>query len=144
LISADFGTINYYKNTGDAYAPVFTAQTGTANPFNGVVVGSRTTVALADIDGDGDLDAFIGLNDGTLKYYRNDGTAYSPTFTAVTGTSNPFNNVDVGQDSSVTLGDVDGDGDLDAFFGAFSGRHLHLLPKRWSAITPLSAVSGTG
>ena len=32
----NLGVLAYYKNTGTATAPAFTAQTGTANPFNGV------------------------------------------------------------------------------------------------------------
>ena len=64
-------------------------------------------VALADLDGDGDLDAFAG-NDGVNRLWSNDG---SGVFT------------DTGQSlgdawtRSVALGDVDGDGDLDAIAG---------------------------
>ena len=64
-------------------------------------------VALGDVDGDGDLDAFVAnFNDQPNKVWENDGTG---TFT------------DSGQNLSslgsiaVALGDVDGDGDLDAF-----------------------------
>ena len=38
----------------------FTEQTGVNNPFNGVDVGKYSTPAFADIDNDGDFDAFIG------------------------------------------------------------------------------------
>ena len=34
------GTIDYYLNTGTSLAPVFTAQTGGSNPFNGMNVGA--------------------------------------------------------------------------------------------------------
>ena len=36
--------------------------------------GSNATPALADIDGDGDLDLFIGEGSGTINFYRNVGT----------------------------------------------------------------------
>jgi hypothetical protein len=70
---------------------------------------SSWSVALGDMDGDGDLDAFVGNGGGGLnepnEVWLNDGAG---TF------------VDSGQDlgnsdSRVALGDIDGDGDLDAF-----------------------------
>ena len=63
------GTLRYFENTGSATAPAFTARTGAANPFNGVDVGYRSTPSFADLDGDGDLDAVVGENDGTLHYF---------------------------------------------------------------------------
>jgi hypothetical protein len=47
----------------------FKEQTGTANPFNGIDVGSRSAPTFADIDEDGDLDAVVGEWDGFLNYY---------------------------------------------------------------------------
>ncbi|BAS59688.1 hemagglutinin/hemolysin-like protein [Leptolyngbya boryana NIES-2135] len=107
------GTIKFYRNTNGSFANV----TGTANPFNGVDVGDSSTIAFADIDQDGDSDAFIGESDGTINYYRNT----NGSFAQVTGTSNPFNGVDVGQNSTVSFVDINGDGDLDAFIGEFDG-----------------------
>ena len=66
----DNGTLKYYKNTGTATNPSYTEQTGTANPFNGIDVGSNSIPTFADIDGDGDLDAVVGEEGGTLKYYQ--------------------------------------------------------------------------
>ena len=117
-----YGYIKYYKNTGTASSPAFTAQTGTANPFNGVTFGtcySRPT--FVDIDNDGDKDAFIGEYGGTINYYKNTGTVSSPTFTVQTGTDNPFNNVNVGYLANPTFVDIDNDGDQDAFIGAADG-----------------------
>lgn len=90
---------------GDACDPTPTSPTspGTFSPF--VTFGTRTALALAagDIDGDDDLDVLIA----------NDGQADRVI-------SNPF--FFVGQDlgngraTDVKLGDLDGDGDLDAVF----------------------------
>jgi Ca2+-binding RTX toxin-like protein len=124
VIGESDGTLNYYRNTGTALAPVFTAVTGAANPFNGVDVGDYTTPStpsFADLDGDGDLDAVIGEGDGTLNYYRNTGTALAPAFTEQTGAANPFNGVNVGFYSAPSFADLDGDGDLDAMIGEYDG-----------------------
>uniref|UniRef100_UPI0034DE0E95 FG-GAP-like repeat-containing protein n=1 Tax=Candidatus Thiodubiliella endoseptemdiera TaxID=2738886 RepID=UPI0034DE0E95 len=113
-------------------APVFTAdrvvltktkleyieKTGSGNnPFNGIDVGGYFTPNLADIDGDGDLDLVVGEQNGTLKYYQNTGTTSNPAYEAKTGDDNPFNGIDVGYQSTPTLADIDGDGDLDLVVG---------------------------
>ena len=62
-------------------AQTFTQQTGANNPFDGEDVGDNSTPVFVDIDNDGDYDAFIGKNDGTVNYYQNTGSASSPSFT---------------------------------------------------------------
>jgi hypothetical protein len=121
VIGAADGTLRYYKNTGSVLAPVYAAQSGAANPFDGVDVGTTGAPTLADLDGDGDLDAVIGAADGTLRYYKNTGSARLPTFTAQSGAANPFNGIDVGDRSTLAFVDLDNDGDLDVFVGALNG-----------------------
>jgi hypothetical protein len=81
---------------GAAIAPAFAEQTGAANPFNGVDVGFRSAPSFADLDGDGDLDAVAGENDGLLHYFENTGSAILPAFTEQAGAANPFNGIGVG------------------------------------------------
>ncbi|MBE9058959.1 FG-GAP-like repeat-containing protein, partial [Sphaerospermopsis sp. LEGE 08334] len=121
VVGECFGSLNYYKNTGTATNPVYTEQTGTANPFNGIDVGYASTPTFADIDGDGDLDAVVGEFEGILNYYKNTGTATNPIYTEQTGTANPFDGINVGNSSTPTLADIDGDGDLDAVVGVNDG-----------------------
>ena len=111
------GTLKYFLNTGSATAPVFSEQTGAANPFNGIDVGFDPVPTLADLDGDGDLDAVVGGNYGALFYFLNTGGANAPAFTEQTGLANPFNGIDVGLNAAPTLTDLDGDGDLDLVVG---------------------------
>ena len=47
--------LNYIENTGTSTAPAFVQRTGSANPFAGIDVGSLSTPALGDLDGDGTL-----------------------------------------------------------------------------------------
>ena len=92
---------------GAASALTFTEQAATDNPLDGVDVGSQAVLHLVDIDNDGDFDAFIGEFYGSVKYYRNDGSASSPAFVEQTGTDNPFDGVDVGDFSKPHLVDIE-------------------------------------
>src|SRR5262245_29979411 len=108
----------------DGGTGIFTDVTATNLP---VLLDYTNAVALGDVDGDGDLDAFVGnggagsgLSGGLSqnRLYLNGGTG---VFTDVTATNLPAL---TGNTKDVALGDVDGDGDLDAFvgIGRVSGR----------------------
>ena len=60
----------------------------------------------------GDLDLVVGEWDGSLNYIENNGTSTAPAFVQRTGSANPFDGIDVGEDSNPALGDVDNDGTL--------------------------------
>lgn len=49
-----------------------------ANPFGLSDVTRFSNPTFADIDGDGDLDAFVGNVYGNTLFYRNNGTARLP------------------------------------------------------------------
>ena len=70
---------------------------------------SLARLALGDIDGDTDLDLLATSADGSLKIRRNDGVN-SGFFVPVSPSSVAVGSVALG----LALGDVDGDGDLDA------------------------------
>ncbi len=113
-------TGSFYRNTGTSGKPDFPAP-GT-NSFGLDAVGYGGTPTFADIDGDGDLDAFVGDSYGDTHFFRNTGTAGIPVFTDV-GT-NRFGLENIGYSSSLTFADIDGDGDLDAFAGSSYGDTL--------------------
>jgi uncharacterized protein (DUF2141 family) len=120
-------------------APAFTALTDSANPFNGINVGSFSAPSFVDLDGDGRLDLVSGNLPGTLSAWRNTGSAGAPAFTALTGSANPFNGIDVGDNSTPSFFDLDGDGRLDLVSGEFYGT-LRAWRNTGSATTPAFTV----
>ena len=107
------GTFKFYRNAGTN----FTEQTGGNNPFNELDVGNESSPSFVDLDGDGDLDLVSGERGGTFKFYRNDGG----NFTEQTGDNNPLDGLDVGNYSTPSFVDLDGDGDGDMVSGEQNG-----------------------
>ncbi len=88
-----------------------------SNATNQIPSDSATTqaVAIGDVDGDYDLDLFLGNRYDLCNLYLNDGTG---VFSDATNQIPP-----IGDDiHGVALGDVDGDGDLDAFLASGQDR----------------------
>ena len=121
------GDIHYFENTGTLTYPAFTERSGRNNPMNGKNVGTNAIPALGDFDGDGDLDMFVGADDGSIFYFENTAAAgISSTsktiriFIRRTGDLNPIHVTTQpisysGKKAAPVLGDFDGDGDLDMF-----------------------------
>ncbi len=117
VVGMGAGGLAYFENTGDALDPTFVQRTGGANPFAGASVGAYAAPALADVDGDGDLDLLLGGADGGVAYFENTGDATAATYVARSGGANPFDGFDVGQASLIAVTDFDGDGDADLVAG---------------------------
>ena len=78
--------------------------------------------ALGDLDGDGDNDLILGLADGTFIAIANVGTPMDPDFEATTEADwNPVDGLDVGENATPLLVDLDGDGDLELVSGNADG-----------------------
>ncbi|MEM7397045.1 MAG: DUF11 domain-containing protein, partial [Verrucomicrobiota bacterium] len=71
-------------------------------------LGNRSAfgVELGDLDGDGDLDAFVVNKGQANRVWLNDGAGFFST---------PGQELGNGESIGVDLGDLDGDGDLDAY-----------------------------
>jgi hypothetical protein len=73
---------------------------------------------FADIDNDGLMDLFLGKQDGTIAYYRNNGSSSSPSFQLMTEN---FKTIDVGDNATPVFYDLNGDGVLDLLSGNYGG-----------------------
>ncbi|MBZ8180643.1 FG-GAP-like repeat-containing protein [Oscillatoria salina] len=131
FIGNEDGEIIFYQNTGDESSPSFTLTTGSNNPFDGLDVGDRASLGFIDIDEDNDFDAFIGNAEGAIAYYNNTGNSVEANYVEQTGIANLFVDTegetvtDIGKNAMPAFGDIDDDGDLDAFFGEVRGRVLY-------------------
>ncbi|MBP6365887.1 MAG: VCBS repeat-containing protein [Nitrosomonas sp.] len=115
-----FGNTFFYENLGTAGHPTFAA--AIINPFGLTNAGFYINSTFADIDGDADLDVFVGNSEGKIIFSRNTGTASAPVFAPAT--INPFGLSDVGSYADPSLVDIDGDADLDAFVSNSDGNIL--------------------
>lgn len=106
----------YYENKGNASGASFRL---TDPDWLSLVYdfGAYAPV-FADMDGDDDLDLIVGGFNGRLAFLRNTGSSTSPNYVLE---DERFQNIDVGQYIRLSLGDVDGDGDLDLLTGESNG-----------------------
>lgn len=108
------GRIAFYRNGGGPQMPNLTLVTDT---FAGIDLGTHAVLThpcFADIDTDGDLDLFVGRENGYVEYYRNDGNAWSPSHVLASAT---FLFVGSGAWAAPTAADLDADGDVDFVVG---------------------------
>ncbi|MCX7049041.1 MAG: FG-GAP-like repeat-containing protein [Candidatus Sumerlaeota bacterium] len=109
------GAILYFQNIGTAAAP---AWQDTPTILASFTPGHRLRPALVDIDGDGDLDLFVGKEDGTISFYLNEGGPQIPLWTLITFL---YEGISVAGAASPAFCDMDGDGAYDLFVGDGTG-----------------------
>jgi uncharacterized repeat protein (TIGR03803 family) len=113
------------------------------DPYNGIEgtfqvgAGGQSAPALADIDGDGDLDLVIGGGAGVLRVFQNHGSPLAPVFAERTGFSIPGL-----PDGPLypALGDWDGDDRVDWAIGSDDGKVRLYRSNGWSAPTPAGVL----
>jgi len=143
IVGGEYGGNHiYYQNIGTASAPLFSLPM--TNAF-GLEQGSYISMPeFADMDNDGDYDIISG-EAGGLIYFQNQGTANIPAFGAAV--SNPFLLVpNPVYFSHPTMGDLDGDGDLDMLIGETGGnlRYIQNLGNANAALFDMGQLNPFG
>ena len=116
--------LNLYRNTGTATEPFFSFIESNYLNFLDQNLGLRPVPTFGDVDGDGDLDLFIGLENGTLSYRENTAAPGSiPQFgTALNNYIDNQNQViSAGSYGFPQLFDLDNDGLIDLCIGKKTG-----------------------
>jgi hypothetical protein len=117
ILGEENGELYYCENMGTVGAAVWSVPD--PDWFNpGLTYWTRLMPALTDVDLDGDLDLFIGCDQGQVAFFRNQGTAAAPDFVLVSDTYM----ADYAEDQTrPAFCDIDNDGDPDMFVGVGPG-----------------------
>ena len=108
------GKIHFFRNTGSESNPQFEEETTSLLNEN---MGQMLSPEFGDLDGDGDMDLLVGDFNGFIQYFENISSGNNLTFSFIENVGN----IDLSGNSVPTLGDVDGDGDLDLLIGQLNG-----------------------
>ena len=115
-------TIKYFENTGTPTEPSFTWR---SDHYRDLDVGEW--YRFVDLDQDGDYDLIGETIYSYVRFFRNEGTARSPSFAAPLDSLPDSDGVPLFMDRQniPTIIDLDCDGKLDMFIGRVSGTVLH-------------------
>ena len=106
------GRIHFFRNIGNSEFQLEN------NTFLGTDIGNSLVPEFADIDNDGDQDLFIGNYNGTILFYKNEGSSSSHNFIFESNLSD----IDLDNYSVPKMIDIDNDDDQDLFIGTNSGK----------------------
>jgi len=132
------GYVGFFENYGTSTVPLFSDSGVTLYDTVGDPVFG-TTVALVDIDLDGDLDLFGGEYQGHIQFYRNVGTPDSFSYYLE---DEDWLNLNVLDDADITFSDLDADDDFDLVVGAENGKLWYVenigTPTQFDFADPVS------
>ena len=108
------GRIHFFRNTGSSNSPNYVEEQTSLLNEN---MGQMLTPEFGDLDGDGDMDLLVGDFNGFIQYFENISTDNNLIFSFIENVGS----IDLSGNSVPTLGDLDGDGDLDMLIGQLNG-----------------------
>ena len=127
LVGDGAGDFSYFENTaGPNTAPAFAARA--VNPFGLQALPNVNTPAVADLDGDGDLDVLAAGRAAFFYFENTAGPSATPVF--ATGVGNPFGLSPASNSPAPAVADLDTDGDLDVLAGESIGRFYYFENAR--------------
>ena len=126
----------YFENIGTSSMPDFKLIDGDylglkSQSIQGIVP------TFTDIDGDDDMDLFVGKLDGTISYYQNIGSKTSPSFTFITAI---FEDIQVENFAAPHFDDINGDGLTDLLVGRYNGT-IDYYKNSGSETSPVFALT---
>ena len=144
----------FRRNLGSRARPDFMIETATVvTGDNQKVVNPITSIpTFADIDADGDLDFFTGIITGEIALYQNVGSRATPVFEFTTGKwqdllifsfSAALGKKQRHGANAIEFADIDGDRDLDFFYGDLFHRGLYFLRNDGAPNNPSVAITDT-
>jgi hypothetical protein len=146
LTEQPYSHLRAYRNTGTATEPSFEVFADTMETPDGEAIFSdrQNIPNVTDVDGDGQLDLFLGRLDGTITRYEEAAdSAGMPQFAHVT---DEFEGIEIVNRqmkgvkhgaNTLTFADVDDDGDSDLFWGDFFEPGLLLIENTGSPRNPV-------
>lgn len=135
-----------YENVGSAESPAFQLVDIDFLGLDGLTPQIFSgSPAIGDVDGDGDVDLFVGNTLGTIYFFQNTAATGMPANFVLA--ADPLvrtilaDSIDVGSLSRPELYDIDADGDLDLFVGNSFGKIFFYQNNGDSTSMQLSVVS---
>jgi hypothetical protein len=127
----------FFRNTGTAVLPEYTLISDDwLNTSSLQAIGLFP--AFGDVDADGDTDLLLGNADGKLIYYSNSAGSGNPLTLSL---SQPvYQGIDVGNNSTPQIIDVDGDGLVDLLIGERAG-NLNYYRNTGTASAPVFSLT---
>jgi hypothetical protein len=127
------GNVNFGANTNG----VFTFGANLVGQGAGYAE-SYSSPAFADIDGDGDLDLYVGQYYGEIEVFTNNNGVFTTSGKLQVNTVN----IDVVFSASPTFADIDNDGDLDLYAGDNNGNVQFFTNTNGVFATPTNLQAG--
>ena len=119
--------IAYYKNTGALNNPKFTLIDSDFINLSTLNYGFKISPSFGDLDNDGKIDILLGLENGTLIFYKNNSSSSSLIFAppVLNYTDNLGAVISAGQYATPQIFDLDNDGKLDLIVGKKTGELMY-------------------